>query len=412
MNSRSYADAKFKRKDQITNLQSLYSVVKVNNETIDINPLTLFLRLISLVERLPEYEISSYFEYEMTPYPMSLFKDGSLRISTKSKLRAHLLSDITPCERNEQLQTFTVMDGGALLWLCDWKKGEKFSKIFSKYEKICNGLGVNAIVFDGYDQESTKDSTRSNRSKTSSATVDIVSDSCCLSDRSTFLANYSNRSSFVEKLRQRLFENGLTVHQAPSDADTTIVKTALRAEEMNPSIRRLVVLAEDTDILCLPIHHFKEPPQNFEILLQNVRLGSDDTKTTRAMKKRLQYSLTDLLAVIDNVTKEFIRFGHAFTGCDCTSAIYNFRKALIFEKLAKSQPLRALARVFYDEGASVQSIGEATIQIFTLIFSSSTTAESIAQIRRRKYEEMVSSTRKNIDPSCMPPTPRAAFFHG
>ena len=77
-----YAEVTFKRKDQIINLQSLYSVVKVPGDTIDINPLTLFLRLITVVERQPETEICSFFEYELAPYPMSLFKESTLRSST------------------------------------------------------------------------------------------------------------------------------------------------------------------------------------------------------------------------------------------------------------------------------------------------------------------------------------------
>ena len=131
----------------------------------------------------------------------------------------------------------------------------------------------------------------------------------------------------------------------------------------------------NTDILCLLIHHLKAS-DNCEILLKNVRVGSDDQKSGRVMKTRLQYRLSDIISATNNVTKEFILFGHAFTGCDCTSAIYNFGKTMIFEKFAKSQQLRSLAHLFYDENASAQSIGEPSIKMFSIIFSNSETTET------------------------------------
>ena len=60
-------------------MQILYSSVTVDNEVISIDPLTLFLRLIVTVERKPEIDIGSYFEYELTPYPTSLFTGGVMR---------------------------------------------------------------------------------------------------------------------------------------------------------------------------------------------------------------------------------------------------------------------------------------------------------------------------------------------
>ena len=116
MDGKSYADVNFKRKDQITNLQPLYSVVKVNNETVDINPLTLFLRLVTVVERQPETDMVSYFKYELTPYPLSLFKDRILRSNNKSTLRAHLLSGVSHFDsEGGRMEKLTIMDGGALL---------------------------------------------------------------------------------------------------------------------------------------------------------------------------------------------------------------------------------------------------------------------------------------------------------
>ena len=80
--------ASFKRKDQITNFQSLYSSITIDKERVAIDPLTLFLQLVVLVDRKPEVEIENCFYYKLTPYPTALFKDGVMRIvKNKSTLK-------------------------------------------------------------------------------------------------------------------------------------------------------------------------------------------------------------------------------------------------------------------------------------------------------------------------------------
>ena len=81
LDGQAFADCSFKRKDKITNLQSLYSSVTIDKEQVSIDPLTLFLRLTLAVGRKPDTEIENYFFYELTPYPTSLFDNGSMRVA-------------------------------------------------------------------------------------------------------------------------------------------------------------------------------------------------------------------------------------------------------------------------------------------------------------------------------------------
>ena len=78
LDGKSFDSCSFKRKDQIINLESLYSSVIIEEEKVEIDPLTLFLRLDLVVERKPEKEMENYFSYELTQYPTSLFKDGAI----------------------------------------------------------------------------------------------------------------------------------------------------------------------------------------------------------------------------------------------------------------------------------------------------------------------------------------------
>ena len=54
-------------------------------------------------------------------------------------------------------------------------------------------------------------------------------------------------------LSHKLTSHGINVVQAKADADTIIVKTALDIRQ-NQKVN-VAIIADDTDILCLMIHH-------------------------------------------------------------------------------------------------------------------------------------------------------------
>ena len=116
-------------------MQSLYSAVKIGEEKVTIDPLTLFLRLIVMVEKKSDEEIASYFEYQLSPYPMSLFKDGVMRSSQKSKLKYFLLVNISTIDE-DTCETIKIADGGALLWCCNWNKNQSFQTISKMYADV------------------------------------------------------------------------------------------------------------------------------------------------------------------------------------------------------------------------------------------------------------------------------------
>ena len=168
VDGKSFGNVSFKRKEMVDNPQSLYSTINVHGEKIDINLIALFLRLITVVDRQPEKEIDNYFFYELSTYPISLMKDNMMRPATKWKLKEFVLKDISPSDTAASDSRISVLDGGALVWSHNQKKGEKFREIFKKYSERCKKLHVNVVVFDGY-VEFTKTQTR--RTKTESQSV-------------------------------------------------------------------------------------------------------------------------------------------------------------------------------------------------------------------------------------------------
>ena len=248
MDGQAYTDCSVKWRKQISTLQSLYASVNVGTEKVTIDPRTLFLRLIVLVERKPENEIVDHFRYEMAPYPMALFKDGIMRTAKKSKLKQLLMESVNFVEAP---QTVRIVYGSALLWCCDWKKDETFEIIFRRFSQFLLHLEIDIIVFDGYNM-STKDSTHQKWGGKKSQTVEIRKGNSCPSNRSTFFSNYSNKENFVKALGRHL-ETNFKIVQYPSDADTSVVKETMEGAEHSD----ITVFSDDTDVLCLLVHHNK-----------------------------------------------------------------------------------------------------------------------------------------------------------
>ena len=99
---------------------------------------------------MPEQEIEDYFSYELSPYPMSLFKNHAMKTATKAKLKSLLLKDVFPSISPST--TFrTIADRGAFLRCCNWKKNDLFGDIFQKYTEIMGKFGIDVVVFNGYD---------------------------------------------------------------------------------------------------------------------------------------------------------------------------------------------------------------------------------------------------------------------
>ena len=81
------------------------------NEVVNFDPLSVFSRLISVVERTNTS--NEYFKYELTQGPTSLLKDGFMRESQKSDLKNIII------ENAHNFETYPaskiVVDEGALV---------------------------------------------------------------------------------------------------------------------------------------------------------------------------------------------------------------------------------------------------------------------------------------------------------
>ena len=125
--------------------------------------------------------------------------------------------------------------------------------------------------------------------------------------------------------------------------------------------------------------------------------------------ERVSYNINDIISSTKKEYLEHLFFCHALTSCNRTSQIHNFGKKSLFSKLKMSKDLQHLAEQLYQASATVNETGNASIQVFELLYE---TIFNLQQIRKQKYDNMAASNCSKIDSALLPPSPRAAFFHG
>ena len=232
-----------KRSMKVKTLTMLKPGVKINTETVHVDPNILFQRLIILIER--SEDMTSYFEYELTPEPTSLFKDGFMRKPNKALLGRALTKNSS---NTTQETTKIVLDGGALLHRVHWNIPSTFADVIQQYcHYVTKKYGSVTVVFDGY-ESSTKDHEHKRRGKAKISDFTLQPETELNCKQADFLSNNNNKSLLIKSLIRALRSAGHECINCPDDADKTIVSEALKKACQGS---HTTVVADDTDILVL-----------------------------------------------------------------------------------------------------------------------------------------------------------------
>jgi len=157
------------------------------------------------------------------------------------------------------LSMLYVVDGGALLHRVRWLKNSTNAAVVQQYVSyVMSKYGsTSVVVFDSYmTGPSIKDHKHRHRNHRLGSTSPVIlfhEHSPVVTNQQSFLANATNKSKFTDLLKLALGDAGCETVQAAGDADTAIVSAAL---EIAASRHCAVsVVAEDTDILVMLVHH-------------------------------------------------------------------------------------------------------------------------------------------------------------
>ena len=151
MTGKKVTEVSFKKKDQVKTMSSSNNI-KIGEDTISIDPLLLFQRLLAAGET-NQTKLQEYFSYEFTTAPSALFDtSGLMRVSQKSSLTnalwmTHFATDIDSVQPAQY-----VIDGGSLLHKITWPANVTYEAIAKMYDTYLLKNYPNAIiVFDGYE---------------------------------------------------------------------------------------------------------------------------------------------------------------------------------------------------------------------------------------------------------------------
>ena len=125
LDSVSVRNATTKRLQMVYTLNELKPGVKVDKQTVQIDPSTMFLRCTALAQREHE-DITAYIAHEMTAVPTSLFRDFFMRKVDKSEpgreIKKNVRNIMPDYATQLPLDIMPVIDGGWLLHFIRWKK--------------------------------------------------------------------------------------------------------------------------------------------------------------------------------------------------------------------------------------------------------------------------------------------------
>ncbi|GBL60933.1 hypothetical protein AVEN_169786-1, partial [Araneus ventricosus] len=192
-------------------------------------------------------ELQKYFEFELAPFPLSLFDEGGLRKTRKSVFN-YLFSTATDLFLTSACY---VVDGGFLLHRVLWQTKESFSFILKKYVDYTKKHFTEGttIVFDDYPEDAAK-STKSVESfrRTKKYIAGYV-----MFDKSISATMFQEKVLSYDKNKQRLinmlcfkFQKGFVVKQAEEDA-AYLIKSALEIEKWSQVLWLLVLMAASTN---------------------------------------------------------------------------------------------------------------------------------------------------------------------
>ena len=190
-----------------------------------------------------------------------------------------------------------------------------------------------------------------------------------------------------------LTEIGCTVVQASDDADLLVAKEAIKYGAFIDT----VVIAEDTDILILLLHH--------SLNNERITFKSDKVNCNRV------FDIAECCRSLGEEVCKSLPFLHAITGCDTTSSLFSIGKLTAFKKVVESKYLRDIAYSFSLHGqshADIEQLGENAVK---LLYGCNNLEKPLNNLRHEKLYSKVLKAKSYVKPELLPPTSSSVKFH-
>ena len=385
----------FRKKAQSVTMNSKSSVT-INKEIVHIDPQLLFQRL--LIAATQTDMLAEAFTYELCGYPPALFATKTVFLPANKPQLSKAIWNAVPDNDVPEGDVLYVLDGGALLHRLPWEIGKTYGEIVERYIRYIKkhyGQSV-VIVFDGYsNKHSTKDAAHSRRNGTTSQKVLFTSAMPLRMKKTVFLSNKENKQRFINLLGESLQRAGFEVHNAPGDADVLIVSTAVTVAMKKTT----VLVGEDTDLLILLLHHYKQGDLYF--------MSEPKTATSQC---RRYLNIRQARQVLPDYVSNNILFVHALLGCDTTSRVFGVGKGASLSLVKECDMFRAQASIFRKQNATKEEIAAAGEKAMILVYKGKG-VESLNELRLKHFYCKVSDSKTAVHPRTLPPTSSSNRFH-
>ena len=155
--------------------------------------------------------------YELSPFPPTLFEAANLLRKAEKPQLAHAIVDHCKKELNEAIidtkpeTEHYILDGGSLLHRLPWKKGATYGMIAQTYADFTiHNYGLATVVFDGYEGgPSIKDNTHQRRGQNIHPVVNFTAETEFSGKKEDFLSRDCNKQHFINLISVELKKKGL-----------------------------------------------------------------------------------------------------------------------------------------------------------------------------------------------------------
>lgn len=390
-----------RKKDTVVTMESK-SKVKIDGEEVHIDPQLLFQRLVIISTQKDNLEDA--FCYELCAFPPALFECRNILLKANKSILASAIWELAPPISEEERKCMNsspvkyVLDGGALLHRIQWEIGQTYDTICQKYVSyVIKRYKQPIVIFDGYDCGPTpKDCTHFRRCGAApmARNVEISPSMHLRMKKDNFLTNKRNKQQFINMLSSYLEKSGAEVNHAEGDADVLIVSTALKTAETCNTI----LIGDDTDLIVLLCHHATS--NHMKIFFH---------PEPKSGQSERYMDIHQVQSALGNQVCQCLLFAHAILGCDTTSRLFGFGKAAGLKLIQKNKTFIEQAKVFNKKGCSQAEIVAAGEMAVLCLYGSK--EKNLNQLRLQKFQELVRTSKKAVQPKNLPPTSAALKFH-
>ena len=250
----------------------------------------------------------------------------------------------------------------------------------AKYSSCCIYIGP-----------SIKDSEHQRRVQKACADIQLTECMEAHANQEKFFSNQENKAQFISLL-SRFLSDAQTVYNSTGDV---IVKCALKIATKGQEVN---VVADDTDVLILLMHHWRESMADVYFL----------SKSKSTSTKGLQvWRIRDLVAKAGKLVVSHLLFLHTWSGCDTTSATFGQGKTNLVKKIHVNEEVQQISSLMSNPNVTTEEVGKAGARLFVLLYGGKQ-KDSLNLLRYVKFLDMVTSS-KVIDPQKLPPTESSTF---